>query len=418
MSESLANSCSVNPVPPVLLPVAVNPETRQASDPVMRNVGNLLLADDDDVRRSKILVLDDEPYNVMVVRKYLRDAGFSNVVTISDSSQAMRTIRKEMPRLLVLDIVMPQVSGLDILRLLQADEALHYLPVLILTATTDANTKKTALDLGATDFLFKPVDPNDLLPRVRNTLVTRSYQDRLASYAQELELAVSDRTAQLEASRAEIVHCLARAAEYRDDNTGHHVNRVAHYAAIIARALGFAETRAAELQLAAQLHDVGKIAIPDAILNHPGKLDPEMLAVVQKHCVIAKRILTPMPAEEWHALRRHPELGASLLDISSSQLLTVAAKIALTHHEWWDGSGYPLGLAGEDIPIEGRITAVADVFDALSTARPYKSPIPRERCFAMMQEKRGTHFDPTVLDAFFGRSEEIVQVQMECADGA
>ncbi len=413
MTELLANASVATPIVPV---VAQDPcprpgETERASCKVV-------VRPDDTVRDSKILIVDDEPYNIVVVRKYLRDAGYANLITVTDSTQALKTIRTEEPSIVLLDIEMPQVTGIDILRLRRADDHLLRIPTLILTATTDATTKLTALDLGATDFLLKPVDRSDLLPRVRNTLVSKMYQDRLADYAQDLEREVARRTAQLEASRKEIVHCLARAAEYHDDNTGHHVNRVAHYAAIIARALGFAETQVAELHLAVQLHDVGKIAIPDAILNHPGKLDPEMLAVMQKHCIIAKQILTPMPAEEWNALRRHPELGASLLEISSSPLLTMAARIAVTHHERWDGSGYPLGLAGEDIPIEGRITAVADVFDALSSPRAYKSPIPRERCFTIMQEGHGTHFDPAVLDAFFGRSAEIVEVQIQFADGA
>ncbi len=170
------------------------------------------------------------------------------------------------------------------------------------------------------------------------------------------------------------------------------------------------------LELAAQLHDVGKIGIPDAILNSPGKLDPEQFAMIQRHCSFAKKILTPLGEQEWQTLRTHSQLGANLLEISSSPILMLAARIAQSHHEWWNGAGYPLGLAGEDIPLEGRITAVADVFDALSSPRAYKKPIPREKCFAIMSEERGTHFDPRVLDAFFARSKEVVRVQMEYMD--
>jgi putative two-component system response regulator len=370
----------------------------------------------DRIMESKIMILDDEPCNVMVVRKYLRDSGYTSVVTLSDSQQALAMIADENPSLLLLDIVMPHVSGLDILRALRLDGQSQFLPVLILTASTDVETKRTALDLGATDFLHKPVDPNDLIPRVRNTLAIKSYQDRLKNYAEELEQEVRARTAEVVASREEVIHCLARAAEYRDDNTGHHVVRVGRYAGIIARQLGFSRDRVEFIELAAQLHDVGKIGVPDAILNFTGKLDPEQYALMQKHCSFAKKILTPMPEHEWQRLREHSNLGAELLQVSSSPMLMLAAKIAQTHHERWDGTGYPLGLAGEDIPLEGRIVAVADVFDALSSARPYKPPFPREKCFSIMAEGRGTHFDPTVLDAFFARSEDIIRTQLDFMD--
>jgi putative two-component system response regulator len=310
----------------------------------------------------------------------------------------------------------PKMSGLDILRAIRLDEQTSRFPVLVLTAATDAATKRDALNLGAADFLPKPVDPNDLVPRVRNALITKAYEERLAKYTEKLEQDVRKRTAELAASREEVIHCLARAAEYRDDITGHHVVRVGRYAGIIARELGFSETDVETLELAAQLHDVGKIGIPDSILNSPGKLDPEQFAVMQKHCSFARKILTPLGEREWRTLRTHSQLAGSLLEISNSPILMLAARIAQTHHEWWNGTGYPLGLAGEDIPLESRITAVADVFDALSTPRSYKAPIPREKCFAIMSEERGTHFDSRVLDAFFARSKEVVQIQMEYMD--
>jgi putative two-component system response regulator len=387
------------------------PETAHVEDRQMEKIGDE--AAPDSIMDSTIMILDDEPYNVMVVRKYLRDVGYSNLLTLTDSSEALNTIAREEPSLLLLDIMMPQVSGLDILRNLRADRETKRLPVLILTASTDAETKREALDLGATDFLPKPVDPTDLIPRVRNALATKVYQDRLVNHAEELERAVRKRTAELAASREEVIHCLARAADYRDNNTGNHVIRVGRYAGIIARELGFSEADVEALELAAQLHDVGKIGIPDAILNAQGTLDPEQFAMMQKHCSFARKILTPLGEREWRTLRTHSQLGASLLQISSSPTLIMAARIAQTHHEWWNGTGYPLGLAGEDIPLEGRITAVGDVFDALSTRRPYKMPIPREKCFAIMSDERGTHFDPRVLDAFFARSEEVIQVQLE-----
>jgi putative two-component system response regulator len=362
------------------------------------------------------MIVDDEAYNVLVVRKYLQDHGFRNCVATSDSQSALQIVGRQNPDVILLDIVMPEVNGLEILKALRSDSTTEHLPVLILTAATDAETKQKALELGATDFLHKPVDPNDLIPRVRNVLVTKAFQDRLANQAGHLEQQVLRRTTELAASRHEIVYCLARAAEFRDDNTGHHVVRVGRYAGIIARELGFSDAQVELLELAAQLHDVGKIGIPDSILKSPNKLDPDEFALMQKHCAVGTQILRPLSEEEWTKAKAHAGIGASLLHVRSSPLLMLAAKIAQTHHEWWDGNGYPLGLAGNDIPIEGRMTAVADVFDALSTARPYKPPIPREKCFAMMEDQRGTHFDPKVLDAFFSRSEEIVQVQLHYMD--
>jgi putative two-component system response regulator len=296
------------------------------------------------------------------------------------------------------------------------DNSLRHIPVIILTATTDAETKREALSMGATDFLSKPVDSNDLVPRVRNALVVKAHQDHLANYAVELERQVNARTAELARSRAEVIHCLARAAEYRDDDTGHHVLRVGKYVGIIARELGFGGSQAETIELAAQLHDIGKIGIPDSILLNPGKLDQDQYAFMQKHCAIGKQIIQPMAEHDWRKLKTHTELGSGIVGVSSSPLLMTASRIAQSHHEKWDGSGYPLGLAGDDIPIEGRITAVADVYDALSSARPYKPPFPREKCFEILRVERGKHFDPQVVDAFFARSEDIVKVQLDYMD--
>jgi putative two-component system response regulator len=251
---------------------------------------------------------------------------------------------------------------------------------------------------------------------VRNCLLVRAHQNHLRNYAQELEREVGTRTAELEASRRNVILCLARAAEFRDDETGRHVVRVGRYAGIIARQLGWNETRVDLLEQAAQLHDVGKLGIPDAILRKPGKLTPDEYDLVQKHSGFGKRIFEPMTSDHAQTWRGHTELGRKILEQPNSPVLEMAAKIALTHHERWDGSGYPLSLAGEDIPIEGRITAVADVFDALSTKRPYKPAFPIDRCFEMLQEGRGTQFDPAVLDATLAARAEILAVQVRFAD--
>ncbi len=371
---------------------------------------------DKSLQDAKIVIIDDEECNILVARKYLNSDGYKTILPITDSSQAIARIRAEKPDLVLLDIMMPRVGGLEILQIMQLDPALQRIPVLILTSSTDAATKKSAISLGAVDFLGKPVDPNELLPRVRNTLSHKQFQDRLSQYAEKLEQLVKERTMELVASRQQVIHCLARAAEFRDDNTGQHVVRVGRYVGVIARELGFSDNQIELLELAAQLHDIGKIGIPDDILRKPGKLDPEEYDLMQKHCMIGKKIISPLLPEEFSVLKSHTRVGANLLNVRSSPLLLLAARIAQTHHEKWDGTGYPLGLKGEDIPIEGRMTAVADVFDALSTARPYKAAYPREKCFAIMEEGRGKQFDPRVLDAFFNRAEDVVRVQLEFMD--
>jgi len=191
---------------------------------------------------------------------------------------------------------------------------------------------------------------------------------------------------------------------------------VGKYAGIIARELGLAPELAQLIEHAAPLHDVGKIGVPDDILLKPGKLDPDEYEFIQRHGNFGKRILEPMPDSEWRVFRSHTETGASIMNHSNSPIIRTASRIAVTHHERWDGTGYPLGLAGEDIPIEGRITAVADVFDALSSKRPYKPAFPLEKCFSIMLDARGQHFDPEVLDAFLNCKDEVVRVQIEYAD--
>jgi putative two-component system response regulator len=360
-----------------------------------------------------IAIVDDEPANIQVVQNHLREAGYHRFVTTEKSAEALDLILREPPDLLILDIVTPTVADHNILQTVKATEATSHVPVLILTSTTDPEVKRKALELGATDFLAKPVDPLDLIPRVRNTLQTKAYHDQLARENARLQQEVRRRTAELAASREGVVNCLARASEYRDDDTGHHVHRVGKYAGIIARELGFDDAHVELLELAAQLHDLGKIAVADAILRKPGKLTDDEFAQMQKHCAYAKKILRPIDEDQTRLLRWYSHHTADVMQIRTSPLLELAARIAQTHHEWWDGTGYPLGLSGEDIPIEGRVTAVADVYDALASARPYKAGFTHEKCFAILEEDRGTHFDPKVIDAFFARIEDIVKLQVQ-----
>lgn len=374
------------------------------------------LAEQDSTKSARIAIVDDEPINIKVVRKYLSGAGYQNTVTTTESPAAMALLRQERPDVLLLDVMMPEVNGIQILEQVRADDQLRYLPVLILTASTDAQTKLTCLNAGANDFLAKPVDPNDLLPRLRNTLILKAHQDRLASYSAELEHQVRIRTSELELSRLQVIYCLARAAECRDDTTGRHVIRVGRYCTVIARALGFSNTAANLLGMAAQLHDVGKIGLPDSILLKPGKLTHAEFEHVKRHCDIGQNIVQPLSDESWRALRQCTDLDLGVQTPSGDPLLVMVSNIAQTHHERWDGKGYPRGLAGEQIPLEGRITSVADVFDALSSRRPYKPALPDAECLALMQAGRGTQFDPRVLDVLFDRLSEFVQIRDEQAD--
>lgn len=363
-----------------------------------------------------IAIIDDEPTNIKVVSRLLQLEGYRNFISTHDSREALDLIRNQATDIVLLDLMMPHVSGLDILRMLRSRTDTWLTPVIILTASTDRETRLEALRRGANDFLNKPIDPSELAPRVGNLLALKGHQDEMKSYSSSLEEAVRRRTAELEASRRDILHCLARAAEYRDDDTGHHVMRVGRYARIIAEGLGMDAEYADRIEQAAQLHDVGKIGVPDDILRKPGRLTEAEFELMRKHSSFGKRVLQRISPEEEVALRHHADIGAKVLAIGRSPVLDMAMRIALTHHEWWNGSGYPLKLQGSDIPIEGRITAVADVFDALSTKRCYKEAFPIDKCFHIMEEERGSHFDPEVLDAFIKMRSAIIEVQLQYAD--
>ncbi|MEZ6103739.1 MAG: response regulator [Pirellulaceae bacterium] len=400
-------------------PIAVTPESpgnvdklgHLHTDPRMRYDVN---AGRRDPRLSTVMIIDDEPVNIKVTRRYLQLAGYENFITTSESRQAFSVILERLPDLILLDVMMPEVSGLEILQQVRSTAAIANIPVLILTASTDAETKSKALELGATDFLAKPVVASDLLPRVRNALILKAHQDHLERYAEHLEREVQRRTEELHHSRREVVEILARAAECRDDDTGHHIVRVGLYAAIIAKTLGCDHRFVELIEQAAQLHDVGKIAIPDAILMKPSELTDDEFALMRKHCYFGQKILLSTHEESVATSSSMPNGRPSQIH---SPLVHMAAVIAATHHERWDGKGYPNGLKGDQIPLEGRITAVADVYDALSSRRPYKPPFSQQECFDLLLRSRGTHFDPRVLDAFFQSIQHIERIRSELADG-
>lgn len=365
----------------------------------------------------KIAVVDDEASQARAVAQQLADVGLRRCVWTTDPRRALPFLRRERPDVVLLDLQMPDIDGLELLRQMHADARLSHVPTIALTAVDDRALRLRALESGASDFLAKPVDPIELIPRIRNAWSVRAYQERLERQACELDRLFRERTAELALSRLELIHCLGRAAEYRDNETGRHVVRVGHYVGVIARQLGV-EPRLVELmELAAPLHDVGKIGIPDSILRKPGTLAVDEYRIMQQHCDLGSRIFhDALDDSNDELIGSHPELGLGFIAEYVSPVLQMAASIAVTHHERWDGTGYPQGLKGTAIPLEGRITAVADVFDALSTNRVYKSAFPLEKCFQILRDGRGSHFDPDVLDAFFSRLDEILAIFREYGD--
>ena len=365
---------------------------------------------------AKIMIIDDEQLVIRVVKRFLAAEGYHNFITITDPRETSKLLKSEKPDVVLMDIMMPYLTGLDLLRYRQRTPEFQHIPFIILSATSENQVKRDALRLGATDFLAKPVDPSDLTVRVKNALMVKRHHDHLSNYAIELERQVRYRTRQIERSREQIIYCLARAAEYRDNETGAHVIRVGKYCGVVAEELGFGDDYCQQIELAAQLHDVGKIGIPDAILLNPGRLDKEEFEVMKEHCTLGCEIMEPLSESSGEIVRQHANVGGFIMDGVDSPMLELAALIARTHHEKWDGTGYPKQLKGDQIPIEGRICCVADVYDALCSERPYKPAFPIQKCLEIMLSERGTRFDPIVLDAFFRRLSDIEKIRLTYED--
>jgi putative two-component system response regulator len=325
-----------------------------------------------------ILIVDDELAGISSLRRTLRRAGFRKLTWTADPREAIQMCSARAPDLVLLDLHMPLIPGDRVLTRMRADlPAEQYVPVIVLTGDGTAEAKRRAFLAGAQDFLAKPYDGQEILFRVHSQLAIARLHGDLRAHAKALEEAVRDRTSELHQAQLELISRLARAAEFRDDDTGEHAQRVGMLSARIGAELGLSEERVELLWRAATLHDVGKIGVSDTILLKPGKLTPE----------------------EMNSMREHVQIGAHILSGGSSRYLQIAEKIALTHHEWWNGNGY-LSLSGDDIPIEGRIVAVADVFDALTHSRPYKVAWSRQDAIAHIAKLSGSQFDPDVVDAF------------------
>jgi putative two-component system response regulator len=362
------------------------------------------------VSNPRIAIIDDEPINIKVAQKHLEAAGYRRFATTTDSRTAIELIAAEAPDVVLLDVMMPHVGGLEILESLRGDKRFVDLPVIILTAASDKQTKLEALRRGATEFLGKPVDSVELAARLRNVLAVKAHQDRLKRYAWDLELEVAARTVELAQAHEEVLACLAHVGEFRDNDTGRHVHRVGRYSEIIARGMGLDEETARRIGQAAPLHDIGKVGIPDAILLKPGKLDELEWEQMKQHAEYGQNVCAPTELDATAQPGSHAKIGFRIAGAGRSPILKTAASIAATHHERWDGKGYPKGLAGTDIPVEGRVVAVADVFDALTSNRPYKKAFPLEQSLEMIQEGAGSQFDPDAVAAFLAAKSEVVEV--------
>ena len=367
-------------------------------------------------RNARIVFVDDEPSILDLLRRMVRVSRADwDIESFSDSKQAWEFLRGGLADVIVTDVSMPGLCGPDLLRLLRENEPTRDTPVIVLTGLSERSLKREVLDLGATDLLSKPVDASDLLARLRSALRLKQCQDELKLQNETLERKIVERTRRLRASRVEIIWRLACAAEIHDEETGCHVLRVAHSCRIVAEALHQPREFVEMLFLSAPLHDLGKIGIPDSILHKPGRLTDEEREIVRTHCQIGERILSA----------RVPSLGIGEFsrrdfDIEfaaeEDPMLAMAREIAGAHHERWDGGGYPRGLAGENIPLAARITAVADVYDALTSERGYKGALPAAEALEWIRREAGKQFDPTICAAFIRSWDAIEEIRTQLAN--
>lgn len=323
--------------------------------------------------RPKLLLVDDEPVNLQVLKQILQQD--YRLLFARDGEKALSLADSEQPQLILLDIMMPGITGLETCQRLKQNANTQHIPIIFVTALAETRDETEGFKMGCVDYITKPVSPPIVLARVKAQLSLVSIDS-------------------LRETRLQVIHRLGRAAEYKDNETGLHVIRMSHYAKEIALAAGMNEIDAEELLNAAPMHDIGKIGIPDAILQKPGKLTPD----------------------EWEIMKTHASVGATIIGEDNSSLLKIARTIALCHHEKWDGSGYPNGLAGEAIPVEARIVAIADVFDALTSTRPYKKSWSIEDATAYIQNESGKHFDPDLVQAFIQVLPAIEKIREQLMD--
>lgn len=342
-----------------------------------------------------VVIIDDEFTSRVILEKIVQGVQRNIVVkAFADPITALAWIKDNPPDLIIVDYLMSGMTGLEALQQMKNIYALEGVPIVIVTASEDRDIKYQALESGATDFITKPIDPYECRVRCRNMLNLRRQQKILLSHSHFLEQRVAEATRQIRTREQETLFRLAKAGEYRDEETGNHILRMAKYSRLIAEQLGLGQDNCDLIELAAPMHDIGKIGIPDHILQKPGRLDPEELII----------------------MRTHPLIGFKILQDSPSKYLMMGATIALSHHEKYDGSGYPNGTRGDDIPLEARIVAVADVYDALTSNRPYKKAWSNEDSMEYLTTNSGKHFDPACVDAFVAQYSEVLIIQRQLQD--
>jgi putative two-component system response regulator len=355
-----------------------------------------------DIKQANILVVDHQKLNRVMVKKLLARDGYHSVQMTDDPFSVVSFCTEEDIDLIILDIKMPRLDGFGIINSLQEEvKAEDVPPILVVTDVAEQRFQREALNYGARDYVLRPFDVREFLARVRNLLEVWQAQKIIRFQKDILEQKVEERTRELRKahedlleSRIEVVWRLGRAAEYRDNETGLHIIRMSQMAAVLARAYGMDEQPADLLLVASPMHDIGKLGIPDSILLKPGKLD----------------------AEEWEIMKTHAQIGADILSGGSSDLMIMAHDIALAHHEKWDGSGYPKGLKGEDIPLVGRICAIADVFDALTSERPYKKAWTVAKALELIDSEKGKHFEPRLVELLHEKLPKIISIKQKYAE--
>jgi putative two-component system response regulator len=336
--------------------------------------------------KKKILIVDDTPVNIRVLVEALKDDYKLSIAT--NGKVALNyAMADQPPDLVLLDIMMPELDGYEVCKRLKEQEKTKEIPIIFITAMSQEQNETQGLEMGAVDYIVKPINQKIVQARVRTHLELKKHRDHLSELVQE-------KTAEILESKLDIINRLARAAEYRDNETGMHVIRMSHYTSILSKAAGLDDVACEQIFHAASMHDVGKIGIPDKILLKPARLTDGEFAHMKSHTII----------------------GGRLLEGGNSDLLRMAYDIAMSHHEKWNGTGYPKGLSGEDIPIEGRISAVCDVFDALTSERPYKKEWPLQDAIDEIVGQKGAHFEPRLVDLFVKNLDEILIVKKKFAD--
>ena len=340
-----------------------------------------------------ILVVDDIPTNIRILEKKLLKENYT-IISANSGKAALEMVEKNKPDLILLDVMMPHMSGFEVCKILKSNPKTKSIPIIFLTARVESEAIVTGLNAGAVDYVAKPFNHAELLSRIKTHTELKRLQDNLEQAVEDRTKKLNNALNELQMAHNETIQRLARAADYRDNETGMHILRMGHYSRILGKALGMSDEESVALQNASVVHDIGKIGIPDHILLKPGRLDKE----------------------EFDIMKTHSAIGAELLSGIDSDLCRLAEIIALTHHEKWNGKGYPKGLSGTDIPVEGRIAAVADVFDALTSERPYKTAWSVEDAINLLIKEKGQHFDAEIVDLFLENIPEILEIKSRFAE--